>query len=316
MHRLGKWLSGAALVCSVELFAAGCGGGSDLDSAKNGGAAGGKSPKSMTHKDTSSAAGSKAAHSGSGGGGSMMPSSGGNAGSGGYSEWMKPGEPAMDECGLHTKYAGDEYCILPPPADKGFQLHIGPSDYDNPEPQYMLGAGRRDHRRLPGDVRQRQGHLLLLSPVPHAPRRASQHRHQRRRRRHRSRPAHRDVEQLAEDDPPGGIIAPENEDVGIPLPAHTAISVNLHSINTTREGRAARGLGQLLVRRSEPRSKSPCTRCSRSAPMGTILPGEDVVFGSSCNVSGTGRMLWVVRPSPREQRALQRRGARAAHSAT
>src|SRR5438067_1615602 len=34
---------------------------------------------------------------------------------------------AMDECGLHTSYPGDEYCILPPPADKGFQLHIGPN---------------------------------------------------------------------------------------------------------------------------------------------------------------------------------------------
>ncbi len=48
----------------------------------------------------------------------------------------------MDECGLHTKYPGDEYCILPPPPDKGFQLHIGPSNYDNPEPEYLLAAGQ------------------------------------------------------------------------------------------------------------------------------------------------------------------------------
>jgi hypothetical protein len=39
---------------------------------------------------------------------------------------------AMGECGLDTDYDGDEYCILPPPPDQGFQLHIGPSNYDNP----------------------------------------------------------------------------------------------------------------------------------------------------------------------------------------
>lgn len=32
----------------------------------------------------------------------------------------------------HTIYAGDEQCIEPPPADKGFQFHYGPSDYNNP----------------------------------------------------------------------------------------------------------------------------------------------------------------------------------------
>src|SRR5690348_8698098 len=27
---------------------------------------------------------------------------------------------ALDECGLDTGFAGDQYCIKPPPADKGF----------------------------------------------------------------------------------------------------------------------------------------------------------------------------------------------------
>ena len=47
----------------------------------------------------------------------------------------------MDECGLDTKWEGDEYCILPPPPDKGFQIHIGPSNYDNPESQYVMQPG-------------------------------------------------------------------------------------------------------------------------------------------------------------------------------
>ena len=52
-----------------------------------------------------------------------------------------PMQHALGECGLHTRWAGDDYCILPPPPDKGFQIHIGPSSYDNPETQYLLAAG-------------------------------------------------------------------------------------------------------------------------------------------------------------------------------
>ncbi len=29
-----------------------------------------------------------------------------------------------------TPFSGDEYCILPPPADKGTQIHVGPKDYE------------------------------------------------------------------------------------------------------------------------------------------------------------------------------------------
>ena len=34
---------------------------------------------------------------------------------------------------IDTGYAGDEMCIQPPPAGKGFQFHYGPSDYNNAE---------------------------------------------------------------------------------------------------------------------------------------------------------------------------------------
>jgi hypothetical protein len=48
---------------------------------------------------------------------------------------------AMNECNLHSGWPGDEYCILPPPPDKGFQLHLGPSNYQNPEAEYLLQPG-------------------------------------------------------------------------------------------------------------------------------------------------------------------------------
>jgi len=34
-------------------------------------------------------------------------------------------------CDLHTDFPGDEACLAPPDPDEGFQIHIGPSDYDD-----------------------------------------------------------------------------------------------------------------------------------------------------------------------------------------
>lgn len=52
-------------------------------------------------------------------------------------------QAAVNECGLHTKYDGDEYCILPPAPGEGIQLHAGPTNYDDPvevEP-YLINPG-------------------------------------------------------------------------------------------------------------------------------------------------------------------------------
>ena len=140
---------------------------------------------------------------------------------------------AMDECGLKTKYAGDEYCIKPPPPDKGFQLHIGPSNYDNPEAKYILGAGDeitdsftavstndkpihfyyRQFRMRPG-----AHHNIITSTAGGGfgmGRRIGTSNH------------------LAEDSPKDGIIAPENKGVGIELAAKQSINVSLHSINVS-----------------------------------------------------------------------------------
>jgi len=206
---------------------------------------------------------------------------------------MAPGEPVLGECtDLHTKFAGDEYCIKPPPADKGFQLHIGPSNYDNPELQYILGAGvettdtftavsgnDKDVYFYYRQIRQRTGahHNIITSggggDIGLGQRIATSN-------------------NLAADDPPGGIVAPENVGVGIQMPAHTTISVNLHSINTTEQDE----LREVWVNFwyvDPAKVKEPVKEMFNIAPMGSILPGADVTFGSSCNVAGTGRLLWA-----------------------
>ena len=40
---------------------------------------------------------------------------------------------ARGKCDLHTDFAGDDACLAPPDPDKGFQIHIGPSNYDDPD---------------------------------------------------------------------------------------------------------------------------------------------------------------------------------------
>jgi hypothetical protein len=209
---------------------------------------------------------------------------------------MTGGPLAMNECGslpgFPTKFAGDEYCILPPPPDKGFQMHIGPSNYANPEAQYLLQPGQESTPTFTAvsgntqqvyfyyrQIRQRPGahHNIVTSgaggDIGLGQRIATSN-------------------NLAEDDPKGGIIAPENADVGISMPPSTTISVSLHSINTTQQVE----LREIWINFwyvDPSKVKEPVKEIFDIAPQGSIAPGADVTYGSSCSVSGTGRMLWM-----------------------
>jgi len=202
------------------------------------------------------------------------------------------GKLAMDECGLKTKFAGDEYCILPPPPDKGFQLHMGPSNYDNPEPQYILSPGQEVTNDFPvtsandksvyfyyRQYRQRTGaHHNIITSGGGGDSGLGQ------------RIATFNV--LAEDYPKGGIIPDENKDVGIQLPAHTRINISLHSINTSEKAQ----LREVWVNfwyRDASEVKEPVSEVFSIAPMGVIAPGAHVTTKGSCSASGKGRMLWA-----------------------
>jgi hypothetical protein len=207
-----------------------------------------------------------------------------------------PGEKAMDECGLHTKYAGDEYCILPPPPDKGFQLHIGPSNYDKPEAQYLLAAGQEITSSFTAtsgndkqvyfyyrQFRMRNGaHHNIITSGNGGDNGLGQR--------------IGTSNNLSEDDPKGGIIAPENKGVGISLPAKTSINVSLHSINTS----SATELREIWVNfwyRDPSEVTEPVHEMFLTGDPtlgGGIAPGADRVLGPySCSVSGMGRVLWM-----------------------
>jgi hypothetical protein len=203
-----------------------------------------------------------------------------------------PGKLAMDECGIHTKFAGDEYCILPPPPDKGFQLHMGPADPNNPEAQYILQPGQEITSDFPvtstndkdiyfyyRQYRQRTGaHHNIITSGSGGDSGLGQ------------RIATFNV--LAQDYPADGIVPPENQDVGISLPAHTRINVSLHSINTS-EKQELREVWVNFWYRDASQVKEPVTEVFAIAPMGIINPGDHVTTKGSCTVSGSGRMLWA-----------------------
>src|SRR5687767_5543383 len=87
-------------------------------------------PQSPPENGTSGSAGTTPTFGGTGGfGGTAGLPGGGAAGQAGSG--MNP--PPSGGCSLNTGYPGDDQCILPPPPDKGFQVHIGPSNYANPE---------------------------------------------------------------------------------------------------------------------------------------------------------------------------------------
>jgi hypothetical protein len=201
-------------------------------------------------------------------------------------------KPAMDECGLDTGYDGDEYCILPPPPDNGFQLHIGPSDYANPEPEYLLGPGEESTTGFSA-VSGNDKPIYFYY------------------RQFRMRPgAHHNIvtnatdsgfmgsriatsNNLSEDSPKNGIIAPENQGVGIPMQPNSAINVSLHSINTSDKPQ----LREIWINfwyRDPAEVTEPVEQLfAIGSASFAVEPGADTILGPyTCSATGNGRMLW------------------------
>jgi hypothetical protein len=199
---------------------------------------------------------------------------------------------AMDECGLKTKWAGDEYCIKPPPADKGFQIHVGPSDYDNPEPDFVMEPGTetvsnyqvtsgnaqdvyyywRQYRMRPGSH-----HMILyggsgggFGGFGGGNRLGGS-------------------QNLAKDNPENGKIAPENQDVGMTLAANSPITVNLHYMNYT-EKPIIKEIWVNFWYRDAKDVKEPALELFSMVPM-NVAPGQHVILSGSCPVTGTGHVI-------------------------
>jgi hypothetical protein len=199
---------------------------------------------------------------------------------------------AMDECGLNTKWLGDEYCINPPPKDKGFQIHVGPTDYDNPDPKYVLEPGEETNEIFPGMTGNTEDVYFLV-------------------RQYRMRPGSHHLivsgggaggglggtrlggtQNLAKDDPVNSEIAPENEGLGIPLAANTAVTNSLHYINLT-EGPILKETWVNFWYRDKALVKEPAITMYSFAPI-SVQPHTHVVLHGSCPITGpAGRVIQI-----------------------
>jgi hypothetical protein len=190
--------------------------------------------------------------------------------------------PVMDECGLDTKFNGDEFCINPPPPDKGFQVHIGPSNYDNPEPMYVLEPGMevtenftavtsndtekfyfyRQQRMRPGShhlLINAGGELIVSSQNPVA------------------------------DTPAGGKIAPEDEGVGFSIAARSQLFVGLHFINVTDEPILKEVWINFWYKDASEVTEA-ASPIFTGAPI-NVPPGAHVVTSGDCPITAPGRLL-------------------------
>lgn len=194
--------------------------------------------------------------------------------------------PAMDECGLATQWTGDEFCIRPPAADKGFQVHIGPSNYDNPEAKYVLAPGQevtetlsavtgndqdvyyyyRQYRMRPGSH-----HLIVYASGSGMLRRLG------------------GTQNHIKDNPENGVIAPENQDVGMKLSAKTPLSISLHYINLTDKPILKEAWINFWYR-DPSEVKQPANEIFSMAPM-SVAPGEHIILSGSCPITQAGHVI-------------------------
>jgi hypothetical protein len=242
---------------------------------------------------------SKAASSGGGSSGST--GSGSGASTGGTTDSTSGGSvvPAgwNGDCGLHTQWAGDDRCILPPPPDKGFQVHVGPTDYANPESTYVMQPGVETTESFKAVSPNQEDRYFYF-------------------RQYRMRPtAHHMILTAAGaststvvgnlghriatanksgDFPVNGIIAAENAGVGSPIGAKSSIDVSLHAINAS----SAPQLREIWVNFWYKDTKDvtdPATPWFNVGdPTFSVAPGQDTVLGPyTCSVASPGRLLWL-----------------------
>jgi hypothetical protein len=193
---------------------------------------------------------------------------------------------AMDECGLKTGWPGDEYCILPPPPDKGFQIHFGPTSYTNPEATFVLQPG------------QEWVHTFsVTAPIDHDIQFYV--------RQYRMRPgAHHTIvrdtstgrrlsgSDINQDHPVGGITAPENAGVGIPLTAHAPITTDHHAINTTDKALLQEVWVNFWYVDPAKVTETTTLLYDPGSLTDTVEPHQDVVMGPwECDIQSPGRLI-------------------------
>jgi hypothetical protein len=98
---------------------------------------------------------------------------------------------------------------------------------------------------------------------------------------------------VSQDAPVGGIIAPENQGVGVPLDASSSINVSLHSINVTDQPLLREIWVNFWYRNPGEVTEPAISLFKTGSTSFAVPPGADQILGPySCTVQGNGRLLW------------------------
>ncbi len=228
---------------------------------------------------------------------------GGTSGSGGNNssdaapsnDTVPPGWNA--DCGLQTSWNGDDRCINPPPPDLGFQVHVGPSDYSNPDPTYNMQPGdeRTDDFQVTSPNQQdryfyyRQyrmrptAHHMILTASSAGGLSLSGGLG------HRIATANR-----SGDYPVNGITAPENKGVGSPIGANSSIDVSLHAINSGSTPQLREIWVNFWYKDASQVTDPAVPWFDIGDATYSIPPGADYTIGpNTCTTSAAGRLLWL-----------------------
>ncbi|MET0391393.1 MAG: hypothetical protein ABW321_35795 [Polyangiales bacterium] len=163
--------------------------------------------------------------------------------------YTKPCTQDPDPCGLKSGYLGDEYCLKPPAAGEGIQIHIGPSDYTNMAEvmKYVIKPGEEFNNSVIGPidltgekfwnritVHMRPGSHHWISTVVAGKPEAKFYNDT-------GCGAAQSIgslgggQNLIYDNPPGGKAAPENEGLGRSIQGDSSLCMNLHAYNFSEQ---------------------------------------------------------------------------------
>jgi hypothetical protein len=216
---------------------------------------------------------------------------------------------ARGGCNLNSGFPGDEACLTPPDPDKGFQIHIGPNNYEDAAEiaKFIMEPGRessecfmkktandRDIHHLVYELSGRPGthhiiNTLLAEDLPENWGRCRSF-----------GPGGDNIGSLggaSRPHMPPMPVAPENQNLGIPLAAHTQAQHDMHYFNLTDQPILREFWMNIYYAGDTGARETP----GRIAGLGgfswnsrPIQPGTHRVYPYECAIDAHGRIIQLL----------------------
>jgi hypothetical protein len=219
--------------------------------------------------------------------------------------WSKPCHEDPDPCKLDSGYPGDEYCLLPPPAGQGVQIHFGPKDHADADAVkgYVLNPGEEFNSYATVNIPTTETKYYAYIKISMRP--GSHHLINNLMDGHGEEgfvdansgcggemgEAFPGTQNLITESPPQGIPAPENEGLGRTLPGNSSLCQNYHRYNTTDKPALSEIWYNIwFVDESEITQKTNGVFVN-AGPWEVIQPGEKIVLTTTADIKQEGRIV-------------------------